>query len=287
MKNILFICFSIFVISQLSFCKTQNDRKVIKIIKNDNGVVIAKIVYIISGLSDTIQSGESIYYYDNGNIKESIQYNNNLKNGWDVKYRTDGTLISKIHFKHGKQYGMTYWYYENGNTESESSWVNGQNYGLVKYYYENGNTKGINIIDYHSKALWLQEFNNRGEKIKNEGYAFSENFVFEEIDTVYIKNNKVILYNIKQADSLQKDKPIRIKTVIACIPETQPRFFVKVFDKEGNLLLGNLKFDECSIMYEIVFPEGGTYMFNIFGEILNNDGSILRIDSFKRDLYLY
>lgn len=48
--------------------------------------------------------GKVIEYYQNGNIKEEIEYLGGERNGWRIEYNETGEIINKTYYRDGTIY---------------------------------------------------------------------------------------------------------------------------------------------------------------------------------------
>ena len=82
------------------------------------------IIYLIN--SQTPFSGRSVSYYENGQVKEKINYKNGKPDGLEEWYYENGQLERKVNYKDGKKDGLEEWYDENGLLEIRKNYKDGK-----------------------------------------------------------------------------------------------------------------------------------------------------------------
>lgn len=126
---------------------------------------------------NSMLDGESIEFYENGNIKQISNYKNNLKNGIETYFYPNKNKKYEITYENGQANGPFKYYYENGNIQLEGSYKNRRLDGKIISYYENGNIQSI-------------EFYNEDKKI-NTHYFYNKNNELEyTLDYSNTKGNK-------------------------------------------------------------------------------------------------
>ena len=103
-------------------------------------------------------------YYDNGNEKSSVSYdeNGNETSKWEYVYYDNGNRKSEICYEDGVISGKTE-YYDNGNRKSEICYEDGVISGKTEYY-DNGNRKSV--INYKKGVIDHEEYNyQNGERM--------------------------------------------------------------------------------------------------------------------------
>lgn len=270
-----FLPFILVLLFSCCFSKKNNDF--LKIIKDERGIVVAEIPYHVNDFGDTIKLGTAKFYKE-GNIRDIVTYKNNEQHGPVSRY-INNQLISKGSFKFGKQDGWSTWYYENGNIESESYWVEGNKYGLTKYYFENKKLKGLNIIDFDSKGVWLSTWDSAGNKIINDGKVFSENLKFEWIDSIGTEKNRFSVNHFVNKDSLPINKPICLLITVSQLPKTKQNIRIILQDTQGIILKSEvLNIENCTAAWENIFTDPGQYSLTIKGELIDQYGNTIKSD---------
>ena len=104
------------------------------------------IIFIVT-LIQTFSFGQTKHklVYDNGNIKETGEFNKNgERTGEWISYFEKGNVSSKGKFDNGKPEGEFSAYYENGNLKEVGKFTeNGSKIGEWKEYHENGKINNI------------------------------------------------------------------------------------------------------------------------------------------------
>lgn len=115
-------------------CNNDNNSSRICSIYDENKML--KIKYKISNNKE--EYTKIFNYYDNGIVKEILQYQNNKLNGISYSYYPNKKIEREISFKNDIQDGIAKVYYENGSLRQETTYQKGKIEGLNKSYYKNG-----------------------------------------------------------------------------------------------------------------------------------------------------
>ena len=110
-----------------------------------NNLILLSLVFIV-GCHDPYVTKTEYVYYDNGNIKGSIQYLRDVKHGKVVKYYEDGSLFGEGFYKNGALDGKAVGYDEQGIKRVEMYHKNGVPVGTW-LLYEDSLYKELNFID--------------------------------------------------------------------------------------------------------------------------------------------
>ncbi len=86
----------------------------------------------LNGLSKT-------FYPESGNIAESIEYKNGLKQGDLKKYFPDGSIMTEGFYKNDLLDGDFTLYFPEGNIQLNGKYLNGRQIGNWQYFDEEGN----------------------------------------------------------------------------------------------------------------------------------------------------
>lgn len=151
----------------------RGDEEVARQIRDRNGTIIETV--------GTIPDDIIKEYYENGELKEEINYRNGKREGMSKWYYETGVLKGERNYKEDKLDGLIKWYYVTGSLGTDFNYKNGKLEGLTKLYWENGNIKaehyyengkreGINKQYYNSGELrFIYTFKN-GRRINKETY---------------------------------------------------------------------------------------------------------------------
>lgn len=159
-------------------------KKVEEVVKEKEVVKEVKRVLV----DELIKKGEVYYYeskifngimfdvYDNGDLKEEVNYKDGIKNGLSKRwYYENGQLRYETNYKDGKHHGLFKWWYDNGQLKEEVNYKDGKVDGLGKYWFGNGQLSWeINLKDgkFISEKCWDRKGNEiecKSQK-KNMGY---------------------------------------------------------------------------------------------------------------------
>ncbi|BEO96740.1 toxin-antitoxin system YwqK family antitoxin [Fusobacterium nucleatum] len=115
--------------------------------------------------------------YENGLLKTYFIYNKDgIPDGESVEYYEEGNIESIVHFRNNIVEGLTTTYYENGNIKEEVNYKNDKMNGEAKSYDENGKLNGRTIFKddikleedvYKENEILKNTFKN-GELVKQD-----------------------------------------------------------------------------------------------------------------------
>ena len=182
-----------------------------------------------------IKEGQAYYYYNNGKIKETINYGKDKPDGISIEYAEDGRIITIKRYSKGSlverqkvnryddnniKIGEWLDFYEGIKVKSESNYKNGLLDGYYKEYNENG--KLILTLLYDKGKLV--------EKVKEDEKAV---IVREKVDDKG---------NIIESGPYIDDIPVGIH---------------KSFDKDGNIKGSRIYSDQGVLLSEGIIDKGG------------------------------
>ena len=87
-----------------------NTSHTIKKVDFENGLLKTYFIFDKNGVSN----GNSIEYYEEGNIKSIIPFKNNIVDGLTISYYENGNIKEEVHYKNDKMNGEAKSYDENG-----------------------------------------------------------------------------------------------------------------------------------------------------------------------------
>jgi antitoxin component YwqK of YwqJK toxin-antitoxin module len=194
------------------------------------GKVVSRELYV-----NDKRAGKSFYYYENGKIKEVVDFMDNKRNGNSVEYDQKGNIISVQRFingvlvererlnrvdQKGMKQGVWKEFYDNGKVRKEASYIDDQLNGYYKEYDENGLVKVL--------------------------FQYVNGKLLEKSDTtemeIEVRNQYDSLGNVIFSGSYKKDRPVGIH---------------RMFNKEGKVINSFLFNDNgLKIGEGIITPEG-------------------------------
>ena len=133
--KVLFLIISIFFISSPSWSETVT----IDELKEKNGFYYKKFnsfypldfLYRFTGMVET--------YYENGNLRNKVNYKDGEPKGLIEWYYENGQLEKKGNYKEGlREDGLWEFYYKNGQLSSKGNWKDNNPDGLWEEYHRNG-----------------------------------------------------------------------------------------------------------------------------------------------------
>ena len=92
--------------------------------------------------SDKLYSGESVWYYEDGQKKSEITYKNGKQDGLYTAWYENGQQASEVTYKDGKWDGKWTLWYENGQKSGEATYKDGKRIEeSFTYWDRDGNKK--------------------------------------------------------------------------------------------------------------------------------------------------
>lgn len=113
-------------------------------------------------LTSFAQSGIFKSKYENGNIKEELAIVESIYDGTCYWYYENGLLQTSINYNKGKVHGWVRNYYKSGLLKEEFYVSNGVRDGLYKLYYDNGSLHKVERYE-NGALIKKQEFGNDPE----------------------------------------------------------------------------------------------------------------------------
>ena len=86
--------------------------------------------------------GTVTWYYENGNVMQTVNYKNGVLYGERKNYHESGPLKEQFSYIDGKIVDDWVSYYENAKMSETGKYENGERNGLWKEYYKSGKLKG-------------------------------------------------------------------------------------------------------------------------------------------------
>ena len=87
-------------------------------------------------------NGTVTWYYENGNVTQTVNYKNNILEGERRNYHENGKLKSQYSYKDGEIDGPWISFYDNSKKNEEGQYKNGERIGSWKEYHKDGRIKG-------------------------------------------------------------------------------------------------------------------------------------------------
>jgi len=107
----------------------------------DESNVRIKEIFNLKGPKSAILHGMYTAYFENGNVKTTGHYFNNIANGtWDFYYE-NGELRIRGNINNGINEGLWEYFYDNGKLSMEGMMEKANKHGHWKTYYKSGATK--------------------------------------------------------------------------------------------------------------------------------------------------
>ena len=206
--------------------------------------------------------------YENGLLKTYFIYNKDgIPDGESVEYYEEGNIESIVHFRNNIVEGLTITYYENGNIDEEVNYKNNKMNGEAKSYDENGKLNGRTIFKddikleedvYKENEILKNTFKN-GELVKQD--ICSPNGTLKERR---ILNGDEMEYSTFYPNGNVKQKILaKDKTIIK----------EQIYAKNGNIM-SNSFFSDGKPVIELFeyYPDGKLFRkISTVNKMLNGD----------------
>jgi antitoxin component YwqK of YwqJK toxin-antitoxin module len=109
-------------------------------------------------------------YYENGQLKQSLNVKFGHANGETIKFTEDGIVSAVALFNKGKIDGIGKIYHPNGKLHKEFKFDNGIKEGVHKSYWENGKLYEKCSYKFNKKNGSCESYRDNGQLIKKENY---------------------------------------------------------------------------------------------------------------------
>ncbi len=122
------------------------------------GILFLFPCIILFAQHDTLNQTDSAFHkqgyrkiYDAGHGRTGLvsegYYINNRKTGKWIEYYNNGNIRNNLEFKNGRPEGVAIMYYENGNISETGSWINNRWTGIYASFHVTGRPKKIFVYD--------------------------------------------------------------------------------------------------------------------------------------------
>ncbi len=92
--------------------------------------------------NEEVFDGTATWYFENGNVMQTVNYQNNLKVGERKNYHESGTLKSQYSYINDNIEGVWVGYHQNAKLSESGTYKSGLRNGQWKEYHKNGKLKG-------------------------------------------------------------------------------------------------------------------------------------------------
>ena len=111
------------------------------------------------------KEGPMLYYYDNGNISEMLEWKNDVKHGNWIQYFNDNTIKLKGTFVNGNLEGNFIVNHENGKPYLSGNYLADRRHGIWTFYHEDGTMEmeleydnGVNLHEHRIDERQIEFF---------------------------------------------------------------------------------------------------------------------------------
>jgi len=105
--------------------------------------------------NEEVFDGTVTWYFENGNVMQTVNYKNNILSGERKNYHESGPLKSQYSYENGNIEGAWVRYHENAKLAEEGIYKSSTRNGAWKEYYKNGKLKGEgNYNDGKKTGIW-------------------------------------------------------------------------------------------------------------------------------------
>ena len=215
------------------------DSHTLRKVDYENGLLKIYFIYNKDGIPD----GESVEYYEEGNIKSIIPFRNNIVEG------------------------LTITYYENGNIDEEVNYKNGKMNGEAKSYDENGKLNGRTIF---KDDIKLEEEVHKENEILKNTFKNGE-LVKQDICTLNgtLKERRILNGNEMEYSTFYPNGNVKQKIL------TKDKIIIKeqIYARNGNIM-SNSFFSDGKPVIELFeyYPDGKLFRkISTINKMLNGD----------------
>ena len=215
------------------------DSHTLRKVDYENGLLKIYFIYNKDGIPD----GESVEYYEEGNIKSIIPFRNNIVEG------------------------LTITYYENGNIDEEVNYKNNKMNGEAKSYDENGKLNGRTIF---KDDIKLEEDVYKENEILKNTFKNGE-LVKQDICTLNgtLKERRILNGNEMEYSTFYPNGNVKQKIL------TKDKIIIKeqIYARNGNIM-SNSFFSDGKPVIELFeyYPDGKLFRkISTINKMLNGD----------------
>ena len=215
------------------------DSHILRKVDYENGLLKIYFIYNKDGIPD----GESVEYYEEGNIKSIIPFRNNIVEG------------------------LTITYYENGNIDEEVNYKNNKMNGEAKSYDENGKLNGRTIF---KDDIKLEEDVYKENEILKNTFKNGE-LVKQDICTLNgtLKERRILNGNEMEYSTFYPNGNVKQKIL------TKDKIIIKeqIYARNGNIM-SNSFFSDGKPVIELFeyYPDGKLFRkISTINKMLNGD----------------
>ena len=215
------------------------DSHTLRKVDYENGLLKTYFIYNKDGVPD----GESVEYYEEGNIKSIIPFRNNIVEG------------------------LTITYYENGNIDEEVNYKNNKMNGEAKSYDENGKLNGRTIF---KDDIKLEEDVYKENEILKNTFKNGE-LVKQDICTLNgtLKERRILNGNEMEYSTFYPNGNVKQKIL------TKDKIIIKeqIYARNGNIM-SNSFFSDGKPVIELFeyYPDGKLFRkISTINKMLNGD----------------
>ena len=215
------------------------DSHTLRKVDYENGLLRIYFIYNKDGIPD----GESVEYYEEGNIKSIIPFRNNMVEG------------------------LTITYYENGNIDEEVNYKNDKMNGEAKSYDENGKLNGRTIF---KDDIKLEEEVHKENEILKNTFKNGE-LVKQDICTLNgtLKERRILNGNEMEYSTFYPNGNVKQKIL------TKDKIIIKeqIYARNGNIMSNSFFSDGKPVIeYFEYYPDGKLFRkISTINKMLNRD----------------
>ncbi|WP_338939609.1 phosphatidylinositol-4-phosphate 5-kinase [Fusobacterium pseudoperiodonticum] len=215
------------------------DSHTLRKVDYENGLLRIYFIYNKDGIPD----GESVEYYEEGNIKSIIPFRNNMVEG------------------------LTITYYENGNIDEEVNYKNDKMNGEAKSYDENGKLNGRTIFKDNIK---LEEDVYKENEILKNTFKNGE-LVKQDICTLNgtLKERRILNGNEMEYSTFYPNGNVKQRIL------TKDKIIIKeqIYARNGNIMSNSFFSDGKPVIeYFEYYPDGKLFRkISTINKMLNGD----------------
>ena len=215
------------------------DSHTLRKVDYENGLLRIYFIYNKDGIPD----GESVEYYEEGNIKSIIPFRNNMVEG------------------------LTITYYENGNIDEEVNYKNDKMNGEAKSYDENGKLNGRTIF---KDDIRLEDDVYKENEILKNTFKNGE-LVKQDICTLNgtLKERRILNGNEMEYSTFYPNGNVKQKIL------TKDKIIIKeqIYARNGNIMSNSFFSDGKPVIeYFEYYPDGKLFRkISTINKMLNGD----------------
>ena len=261
-------CLITFIILEFLLCGCTNGtikkNKEVRFALISGGYAI--VPCFIDEFGDTIYDGIARYYSRDKILTDEVSFKNSQKNGWHIRYK-QGKVLSKIMYQDNLANGDGFFYWDSGIIEQKVFYKDRKEV-CIESYDSAGKLSSISFFD-NENPFYIALYDKGGRIKKENGVVFSHSFESnQKYDSVKVNSEFELIIPVVNLPNYW----INVE-IVKFSPSNE------IYDATDSVpIKGYFAF------YKTRFERIGLQQLGIAGELRNDEGSLIRRDTFYQKI---